>query len=35
VNFNAGLHTVSIHMKAEDLVEVIRPIVTDFSKKEP
>jgi len=34
VNFNAGLHTVSIHMKAEDLVKVVKPLVTDFSKRE-
>jgi len=32
VNFNAGLHTVSIYMKAEDLVKAIRPQITEFSK---
>jgi len=32
VNFNAGLHTVSIEMKARDLVRTIRPIVGIFSK---
>jgi len=31
VNFNAGLHTVSIQMKAKDLVKAIRPSVRDFS----
>ncbi len=25
VNFNAGLHTVSVRMRAEDLVEIVRP----------
>lgn len=33
VNFNAGLHTVSIQMRAADLVEVVKPVVEDFSKK--
>ena len=33
VNFNAGLHTVSIEMKAKDLVEAIRPVIEDFSKE--
>ena len=32
VNFNAGLHTVSVQMKAKDLVKVIKPVVEDFSK---
>lgn len=32
VNFNAGLHTVSIEMKARDLVKAIRPIIEIFSK---
>jgi len=32
VNFNAGLHTVSIQMRVRDLVKAIRPVVTDFSK---
>jgi Cys-tRNA(Pro) deacylase len=31
VNFNAGLHTVSIHMKAKDLIKAINPVVKDFS----
>ncbi len=31
VNFNAGLHTVSIQMKAKDLVKAIRPVVESFS----
>ncbi len=31
VNFNAGLHTVSIHMKAKDLIKAINPVVEDFS----
>ena len=32
VNFNAGLHTVSIEMKARDLIEAIKPVIEDFSK---
>jgi len=32
VNFNAGLHTVSVQMRAEDLVRVIEPVVEDFSE---
>jgi len=32
VNFNAGLHTISIQMKTVDLVEVLRPITGVFSK---
>lgn len=32
VNFNAGLHTVSIQMKAKDLVKAIRPVTEIFSK---
>jgi Cys-tRNA(Pro) deacylase len=31
VNFNAGLHTISIHMKAKDLIKAINPIVENFS----
>ena len=27
VNFNAGLHTVSVRMKSEDLVEIVRPVL--------
>jgi len=33
VNFNAGLHTVSITMKARDLIRTIKPVVKGFSKK--
>ena len=33
VNFNAGLLTVSIQMRIEDLIKIVRPIVKDFSKK--
>ncbi|MEM2215873.1 MAG: YbaK/EbsC family protein [Nitrososphaerota archaeon] len=33
VNFNAGLHTVSIHMKTEDLVRLVKPVIADFSKE--
>jgi len=33
VNFNAGLHTVSIQMRAADLVEAIKPVVKDFSRE--
>lgn len=32
VNFNAGLHTVSIQMSVKDLIRAIRPLVEDFSK---
>ena len=32
VNFNAGLRTVSIQMKAEDLVKTIKPVIESFSK---
>ena len=31
VNFNAGLHTVSIHMKVKDMVKIINPLIEDFS----
>lgn len=31
VNFNAGLHTVSIEMSAKDLIKAIRPVIEDFS----
>ena len=34
VNFNAGLHTVSIQMKAQDLARAIRPVIDEFSKKQ-
>jgi len=33
VNFNAGLHTVSIEMKSKGLVKVIKPVIEDFSRK--
>jgi Ala-tRNA(Pro) deacylase len=33
VNFNAGLHTLSIQMNAKDLVKTIKPVVKEFSKK--
>jgi len=33
VNFNAGLHTVSIQMRVKDLIKAVRPVVKDFSKK--
>ncbi len=32
VNFNAGLHTVSIHMRSEDMLRLIKPKLGDFSK---
>jgi len=32
VDFNAGLHTVSIQMRAKDLIKAVKPVVTDFSK---
>jgi len=31
VNFNAGLHTVSIHMKTKDLIKRIGPVIDAFS----
>ena len=33
VNFNAGLHTVSIQMKAKDLVKAVRPVIGKFSRR--
>ena len=33
VNFNAGLHTVSIHMKTKDLIKTIKPAIENFSIK--
>jgi Ala-tRNA(Pro) deacylase len=32
VNFNAGLHTISIQMKTDDLIKAIRPAIGDFSE---
>jgi len=32
VNSNAGLHTVSIQMKAKDLVKAINPVIREFSR---
>jgi len=32
VNFNAGMHTISIEMKARDLVKAVNPVITDFSE---
>jgi Ala-tRNA(Pro) deacylase len=32
VNFNAGLHTVSIQMRGKDMIKTIKPVVGDFSK---
>jgi Ala-tRNA(Pro) deacylase len=32
VNFNAGLHTISIQMKGKDLIKVLEPIIDSFSK---
>ena len=34
VNFNAGLHTVSIQMKAKDLVNAIGPVIDEFSRRQ-
>jgi len=31
VNFNAGLHTVSVQMRAGDLVKAVKPVIGDFS----
>jgi Cys-tRNA(Pro) deacylase len=33
VNFNAGLHTVSIQMKARDLINAIGPVIENFSRQ--
>jgi Cys-tRNA(Pro) deacylase len=33
VNFNAGLHTVSIQMKTKDLVKAIGPVIDEFSRR--
>jgi len=32
VNFNAGLHTVSIQMKTKDLIKTIKPVIKRFSE---
>jgi len=32
VAFNAGMHTVSIKMKVEDLLKLENPVIGDFSK---
>ena len=34
VNFNAGLHTVSVQMKAKDLVKAIGPVIEEFSRRQ-
>jgi len=34
VNFNAGLHTVSVQMKAKDLVKAIGPVIDEFSRRQ-
>ena len=31
VNFNAGLHTVSIQMKSEELTNIVKPRIENFS----
>jgi len=31
VNFNAGMHTVSIQMRMKDLIEIIAPMIANFS----
>lgn len=33
VNFNAGLHTISISMRSKDLKNLINPVIGEFSKK--
>lgn len=33
VNFNAGLHTVTIDMKAKDLVKAINPVIDKFAEQ--
>ena len=33
VNFNAGLHTVSIQMRSRELANIVKPRIADFSKK--
>jgi Ala-tRNA(Pro) deacylase len=30
VNFNAGLHTISIRMRSKDLLNLIKPVLGDF-----
>ena len=32
VNFNAGLHAVSVQMKTEDLIWAVKPVIEDFSE---
>lgn len=32
VNFNVGLHTVSVQMHSKDLVEIVRPKICDISR---
>ena len=32
VNFNAGMHEVSINMDPKDMVEIIKPEIGDFAK---
>lgn len=32
VNFNAGLHEISINMSARDMAEIIKPEIGDFAK---
>ncbi|MDI6720742.1 MAG: YbaK/EbsC family protein [Candidatus Aenigmarchaeota archaeon] len=32
VNFNAGLHTVSIRMRSKDLKKVVNPEIADYAK---
>ena len=33
VNFNAGMHTVSIEMNKKDLIKAIKPVINSFAKK--
>jgi Ala-tRNA(Pro) deacylase len=33
VNFNAGLHKVSIEMESKGLVKAVKPVIEDFSRK--
>ena len=34
INFNAGLHTVSIRMKSKDFLSIVKPEVVDYARPE-
>ena len=31
VNFNAGMHEISINMNPKDMIEIIKPVIGDYS----